>query len=171
MSPVEVSSEEVEKTFQKFYADAEKSGYHLNPDPEFTKRVVKGLLVNEKRYGYMSCPCRLSSRILDMDRDIICPCDYRDADISDFGACYCGLYVSDNIFKGEQKVTPIPERRPAFELRKKEPAVNISVPLTGTSLPYPIWRCRVCGYICARDAPPEICPICKAKKDRFEKFI
>ncbi|HEX9896942.1 MAG TPA: hypothetical protein VGA85_04675 [Dehalococcoidales bacterium] len=24
--------------------------------------------------------------------------------------------------------------------------------------------------MCARDSPPEICPICKAKKDRFERF-
>jgi rubrerythrin len=35
----------------------------------------------------------------------------------------------------------------------------------------PVWRCKVCGYLCARDAPPEVCPICKAKKERFEKFL
>jgi ferredoxin-thioredoxin reductase catalytic chain len=29
----------------------------------------------------------------------------------------------------------------------------------------------VCGYLCARNEPPEICPVCKAKKDRFERFI
>ncbi|MGQ9535427.1 MAG: rubredoxin-like domain-containing protein, partial [bacterium] len=29
----------------------------------------------------------------------------------------------------------------------------------------------VCGYLCARNSPPEICPICKAKSDRFEKFL
>jgi rubrerythrin len=38
------------------------------------------------------------------------------------------------------------------------------------AFPYPVWRCRVCGYLCARDGPPEVCPICKAKKDRFERF-
>ncbi|TSA54952.1 MAG: ferredoxin:glutaredoxin reductase, partial [Dehalococcoidia bacterium] len=25
--------------------------------------------------------------------------------------------------------------------------------------------------LCARDGPPEICPICKAKKERFERFL
>jgi ferredoxin-thioredoxin reductase catalytic chain len=35
----------------------------------------------------------------------------------------------------------------------------------------PVWRCRVCGYLCARDEPPELCPICKAKKERFERFM
>jgi ferredoxin-thioredoxin reductase catalytic chain len=41
----------------------------------------------------------------------------------------------------------------------------------GFALGYPIWRCKVCGYICARDEPPGICPICKVTKDRFERFI
>jgi len=41
----------------------------------------------------------------------------------------------------------------------------------GFALSYPVWRCKVCGYICAREEPPEICPICKVKKDRFERFI
>ena len=36
---------------------------------------------------------------------------------------------------------------------------------------YPVWRCRVGGYLAARDEPPEICPVCKAKKDRFELFM
>jgi ferredoxin-thioredoxin reductase catalytic chain len=40
-----------------------------------------------------------------------------------------------------------------------------------SSLPLPVWRCKVCGYLCARDSPPEVCPICKAKKERFEKFM
>jgi rubrerythrin len=35
----------------------------------------------------------------------------------------------------------------------------------------PVWRCKVCGYLCARDEPPEVCPICKATKERFERFM
>jgi ferredoxin-thioredoxin reductase catalytic chain len=33
-----------------------------------------------------------------------------------------------------------------------------------------VWRCKVCGYLCARPQPPLKCPICKADKDRFERF-
>ncbi len=33
-----------------------------------------------------------------------------------------------------------------------------------------MWRCRVCGYLAARDRPPRECPICKASQDRFEPF-
>ena len=30
--------------------------------------------------------------------------------------------------------------------------------------------CTICGYIHEGDAPPEICPICKASKDKFEEM-
>ena len=38
-------------------------------------------------------------------------------------------------------------------------------------LSQPVWRCKVCGYLCARGEPPDICPICKVTKDRFERFV
>jgi len=33
-----------------------------------------------------------------------------------------------------------------------------------------VWRCKVCGYLAARDSAPKVCPICKAAQDRFEEF-
>ena len=166
---MDVTPPEIDRLYEKLLREAESAGYHLNPDVGFTKELVKGLLVNEKRYGYWACPCRLASGNKAEDLDIICPCDYRDPDLIDYGACYCALYVSQAALKGEKKVQFIPERRPPEEERKKPP----SPPQTQiiSSLPLPVWRCRVCGYLCARDKPPEVCPICKAKKDRFEKFI
>ncbi len=166
---MDVTAQEVDKLYEKLYGEAEAGGYHLNPDVSFTKELVKGLLINEQRYGYWACPCRLASGNKDEDLDIICPCDYRDPDLTDYDACYCALYVSQAALKGEKKVQSIPERRPPAEERKNpQPAVQSR---NFSSLPLPVWRCKVCGYLCARDKPPEICPICKAKKDRFEKFI
>jgi ferredoxin-thioredoxin reductase catalytic chain len=150
--------------------EAERSGYHLNPDREFTLGLARGLLVNESRYGYPSCPCRLASGNADEDRDIVCPCDYRDPDLSDHGACYCALYVTQEVLDGAAKLRRVPERRgapkslPASRMGPAGPA-GASEPLA-----HPVWRCRVCGYLCARDGPPEVCPICKARKDRFERF-
>ena len=34
----------------------------------------------------------------------------------------------------------------------------------------PVWRCTVCGYLCARPDPPRKRPICHVDKDRFERF-
>jgi rubrerythrin len=35
----------------------------------------------------------------------------------------------------------------------------------------PVWRCKVCGYLCARPRPPLKCPVCRADQDRFERFM
>ncbi len=158
------SDEEIDKVYKRLHEEAEAGGYHLNPDEEFTRDLIRGLLVNEKRYGYWGCPCRLSSGDKQKDLDIICPCYYRDPDLNDYGQCYCALYVTKEVLQGKKKTGPIPERREQKETKKEVP-VNVS------SISYPVWRCKVCGYLCARDSPPEECPVCKAKKERFERFI
>ncbi len=163
-----VSPEQVSQLYQRLKSEAEASGYCLNPDAEFARSLVEGLLVNEDRYGYRACPCRLATGSRQADLDIICPCDYRDADVTEYGACYCALYVSQAASRGEQKVTAVPERRLPPEKRAMAGAGFTGAP---QGLPLPVWRCRVCGYLCARDGPPDVCPICKARKDRFERFI
>jgi len=164
----EVAVAEIDRLYEKLFREAESAGYHLNPDVEFTKGLVKSLIINERRYGYRACPCRLASGKNKDDLDIICPCDYRDPDLNEFGACYCALYVSDAVRKGEKKAGSIPERRLPPAERGKETREE-GTGLTGLSLP--VWRCKVCGYLCAREQPPEVCPICKAKKDRFGRFM
>jgi ferredoxin-thioredoxin reductase catalytic subunit len=161
--------DQINGLYAKLNREAESGGYHLNPDTRFTKELVKGLLTNENRYGYRACPCRLASGNRQDDIDVICPCDYRDADIGDHGTCYCGLYVSQAVVNGERQITSIPERRPPIEERVKTKSKRFEGSIS--SLPLPVWRCKVCGYLCAREDPPETCPICKAKKDRFERFI
>jgi ferredoxin-thioredoxin reductase catalytic subunit len=169
---VDITQEDIDQLYQRLHREAEAGGYHLNPDVEFTKDLVKGLLTNERRYGYWACPCRLASGTKFEDLDIICPCDYRDADVLEYDACYCALYVSTAALKGEKPIQSIPERRP----QKREERSQIkekkrkSTEVIG-SLSKPVWRCKVCGYLCGRDEPPEICPICKAKRDRFERFM
>jgi len=162
-----IRQQEIGGLYERLNREAEAGGYHLNPDVDFTKDLVRGLIINEKRYGYWACPCRLASGVKAEDLDIICPCDYRDADLNDYGCCYCALYVSQAALRGEKTVGSIPERRPPTEERKR-PKIAPSPP---TSLPLPVWRCKVCGYLCAREEPPEVCPICRAKKDRFERFM
>jgi len=56
-----IAQAEIDRTYEKYKKEAESGGYHLNPDVGFAKGLIEGLLVNEKRYGYQSCPCRLAS--------------------------------------------------------------------------------------------------------------
>ena len=173
--------EEVKALRAELDRDAEASGYHLNPDIEFTEALAEGLLVNEERFGYRSCPCRLASGDAASDLDIVCPCDYRDADLTEWGACYCALYVSREVLDGEREIRPIPERRPPEEERMNESARTVAGGsadgVAGTAdrdvavkVGVRVWRCRVCGYLCGREEPPEVCPICKASRERFERF-
>ena len=157
------TDEEKEKLFQKILKDATQSGYFLNPDKEYVLFLMNGLLVNEGRYGYQSCPCRLSTGDLSKDQDLVCPCDYRDPDLNDYGMCYCSLYVSREIAEGKKQAASIPERRNAAPKPVRD--------FKQAAVALPVWRCKVCGYLCARDNPPELCPICKVKKERFERFL
>ena len=90
---------------------AESQGIRLNKDREFVMDIMRGLLTNEQRYGYRSCPCRLSWADREKDKDIICPCVYRDPDIKEFGSCFCGLYVSIAWNEGGVDHRQVPERR------------------------------------------------------------
>ena len=110
---IEISEEDIDRTYQRLNKCAESKGYHLNPDVNFTKDIIRGLLFNQKRYGYWACPCRAADGDREKDKDIICPCDYRDPDLKEFGACYCALYVSQEIIDGLKEPESIPERRPS----------------------------------------------------------
>jgi ferredoxin-thioredoxin reductase catalytic chain len=90
----------------------EPLGYFFNKDREAVNDLLKGLLINKERYGYMVCPCRLASGDMEKDKDIICPCAYREEDVQEYGSCYCALYVSrewnDDLINHDY----VPERRP-----------------------------------------------------------
>lgn len=168
----------IEKVRQRAESDAKTHGYYLNPDPEFLQDLLNGLKENEERYGYPSCPCRLASGNFEFDRDIICPCDYRDPDVVEYGSCYCGLYVRKDVLEGKMPIMPIPERRPKEKQErayKKSQTVETTTAKTEVSVKEPLtikkfWYCKQCGYVVFREDPPFICPICKAKKEMFAEI-
>jgi ferredoxin-thioredoxin reductase catalytic subunit len=156
-----IVEDEIDRVHKRLDRDAEETGYHLNPDKDFTRELIRGLLINERRYGYWACPCRIAAKTQAEDLDIICPCNYRDPDLNEYDMCYCSLYVTDKVLIGEKETQSIPERR-----YTTKPATT-----SDSKLSYPVWRCKVCGYLTAREHPPEKCPICKASKERFEVFM
>jgi hypothetical protein len=78
-----------------------------------------------------------------VDDDGICPCNCRDADVNEFGACYGALYVSEDWVAGRVPQRSLPERRPerfvehgdAAEARE---SVGSTVP-GRLKLSYPVW--------------------------------
>jgi len=186
----------IEQISQRAEADAKTYGYYLTPNPELLQAFFEGLKTNENRYGYPLCPCRLASGKFEYDRDIICPCDYRDIDIAQYGACYCRLYVNKTVYENKN-LPDVPERRPiekqnrAYEPKTSTAGASISENQATTEKTIPtqaksavsqpastesgevkkkLWYCKQCGYVTYREDPPYICPICKAKHEMFEEI-
>ncbi len=153
----------MKKRISEIKSTARSGGYALNPDEDFVSILVEGLLVNNERYGFEACPCRLIEGKKEDNLDIECPCDYRDGDLDEYGACFCALYVNEKYDKYRQ----IPEARPV----SKQDRCKKSTKGIAGSLPYTVWRCPVCGYLCAVERPPKMCPICRASGERFEEFM
>ncbi len=176
----------VQETKRRVESDAMSGGYFLNPDVEFLNDLLEGLTVNEERYGYPSCPCRVATGSFAIDRDIICPCDYRDADVAEYGTCYCALFLRKDVFEGKAKLMPVPERRP-----REKSVRSMSRPIGGAANApggraevssgkedlvaigegkMRLYYCKQCGYVCYREEPPLVCPVCKAKRDLFSEI-
>jgi ferredoxin-thioredoxin reductase catalytic subunit len=143
--------------------NAKEKGYYLNKDTAFVSALLEGLIKNLNRYGYSSCPCRLSTGNYALDLDLICPCAYMENDVQKYGSCFCALYVSKEVYEGKKLAPSIPESRPhdkIFNINYSQ--VNVSKIATEK------WKCSVCGYEHLSDEPPEKCPKCGASKEFFK---
>ena len=104
------SSDRLYETIKKIQ---ETKGYFFTTDEVLRTDIWNGLLTNKERLGYMVCPCRFPSGDRVKDKDIICPCEYREADVKEFGVCFCGFYVSKEWLDGKfSKDQYVPDRRP-----------------------------------------------------------
>ena len=176
----------IDEVRRRAEADAKTYGYYLTPQPELLQGFLEGLKTNENRYGYPLCPCRLSSGIFEYDRDIICPCDYRDPDVAEYGSCYCRLYVNKQVYES-QNLPEVPERRPlekqaraygtqtaAAEQASDQGAqekMSAKAEKPQEAVKKKLWYCKQCGYVVFRGDPPYICPICKAKREMFAEIV
>ena len=103
---------DAQKLYENLKRVQEPKGYYFNRDRETVMELLTALLVNKERYGYMACPCRLASGDRDRDKDIVCPCVYREPDVAEYGSCYCSLYVSKAWNTETNAPAYVPERRP-----------------------------------------------------------
>ena len=107
---------DVERFYEMLKKTQEPQGYYFNKDKERVFELLEALMINKDRYGYMSCPCRLASGRQEQDKDILCPCVYREDDLKEYGSCYCNLYVTKEWNKGSIPHDYVPERRPMEKL-------------------------------------------------------
>ena len=95
---------------------AKTKGWKVNPNKEIAQTIIDGLNKNKETKGRYYCPCKVTTGDPSVDKDIICPCQYREADVEEYGSCYCNLYVSRQW--NEEKIPHeyVPERRPVEKI-------------------------------------------------------
>ena len=106
------SLEEARRLKDRLAPLQEAKGYFFNADEERVLELLQQMLLIKAYSGHMTCPCRLASGVYENDRDILCPCEYREADVREFGCCYCALYASKAWNAGEVPHDLVPDRRP-----------------------------------------------------------
>lgn len=111
-APAKAGAMTVEKLRSILGPVQEAKGYPFSADEAMVTDLLEQLLVNKDRYGYMACPCRLANGTFEKDRDVVCPCAYRAADVVEYGECFCGLYVDPACKDGTRKAVYVPDRRP-----------------------------------------------------------
>jgi len=89
----ENEEEKIEKLIKESEEYARKNGFKLNPDKEIVRRLIRGLLENEKKYGARYCPCRRITGNPEEDKPKICPCQFMQKETEEQGRCLCGLFV------------------------------------------------------------------------------
>ena len=82
--------DELEKEYSEY---AKTNGFQLNPDKTVARRVINGLLENEKKNGKKYCPCRRVTGNQEEDAKKVCPCFWHKDEIKKDGHCLCRLYT------------------------------------------------------------------------------
>ena len=102
----------------------EPKGYYFSDDREHVMRLMNALLKNKERYGYMCCPCRLASEDPEWDRDMICPCAYREADVAEYGTAIAISTFPGNGERARYRIRMCPSAGPPTNFASKEERIT-----------------------------------------------
>jgi thioredoxin 1 len=84
---------DINAVIERYDNYAKSNGFQLNPDKKVVERVIKGLFLNEEKYGRKYCPCRRVSGSKEEDSKKICPCAFHKEELDKDGHCFCNLFV------------------------------------------------------------------------------
>jgi ferredoxin-thioredoxin reductase catalytic subunit len=87
-----MNKEELIASWHKF-ADQSRD-FSVNSDEAHVAGLAEGELINEQKFGFKLCPCRLRDGSRQRDLELICPCNFKAQDNwAKLGRCWCGLFV------------------------------------------------------------------------------
>lgn len=82
---------------------AAKKGWSVNPRPMVYTNLRLWLSDCEEMYGRRYCPCFEPSGEPELDRRLVCPCDFAQAEIDRTGWCHCTLFGRADLTPADYK--------------------------------------------------------------------
>ncbi len=83
----------------------EQKNYALNPSWMMTTNLKSNLCEMEATFGKRYCPCFEPSGDEALDKKMMCPCEYIDDEIAEYGTCHCALFGPADLDKAGWKAS------------------------------------------------------------------
>lgn len=84
----------------------QQHNYALNPSWMMRTSLKSNLCEMEETFGKRYCPCFEPSGDVALDKKMMCPCEFIDDEIAEYGTCHCALFGPDNLVKQLGKLHP-----------------------------------------------------------------
>ena len=91
-----------DKWIQKYIM---QKNYALNPSWMMTTNLKIWLSEMEATFGKRYCPCFEPSGNAQLDKKMLCPCEFIEDEIKEYGTCHCALFGSADLNKAGWKAS------------------------------------------------------------------
>ena len=83
----------------------EQKGYAINPSWMMATNLKSNLCEMEATFGKRYCPCFEPSGDKELDKKMMCPCEFVEEEIKEYGTCHCALFGPADLSKEQWKAS------------------------------------------------------------------
>ncbi|MCX6077118.1 MAG: hypothetical protein NTW78_09590 [Campylobacterales bacterium] len=84
---------------------AKQKNYAINPSWMMSTNLEIWLSELEATFGKRYCPCFEPSNDTDLNKKMLCPCEFIEDEIKEYGTCHCALFGSADLDKAGWKAS------------------------------------------------------------------
>lgn len=84
---------------------SKQKNYALNPSWMMLTNLKSNLCEMEATFGKRYCPCFEPSGDEVLDKKMMCPCEFIDDEIAEYGTCHCALFGPADLSKADWKAS------------------------------------------------------------------
>ena len=77
----------------------EQNDYAINPSWMMATNLKSNLCEMEATFGKRYCPCFEPSGDKELDKKMMCPCEFVEEEIKEYGTCHCALFGPADLSK------------------------------------------------------------------------